>query len=72
MLRIRDLREDNDYKQREIAEYLHCDQSDYSKYEREQRNIPLWALHKLADLYDTSIDYLTGRTDEMKPYPKRK
>lgn len=50
MLRIRDLREDNDYKQREIAEYLHCDQSDYSKYEREQRNIPLWALHKLADL----------------------
>ena len=72
MLRIRDLREDNDYTQREIAEYLHCDQSDYSKYERGQRNIPLRALHKLADLYDTSIDYLTGRTDEIKPYPKRK
>lgn len=71
-LRIKDLREDNDYTQKYISEYLCCDQSDYSKYEREKRNIPLWALHKLADLYGTSIDYLTGRTDEIKPYPKGK
>lgn len=71
-LRIKDLREDNDYTQKYIAEYLKCDQSDYSKYEREKRNIPLWALHKLADLYDTSIDYLTCRTDERKPYKKSK
>lgn len=71
-LRIRDLREDNDYTQKFIAEYLHCDQSMYSKYEREIRSVPLWMLYKLADLYDTSIDYLTCRTDEMKPYPKSK
>lgn len=72
MLRIKDLREDNDYTQQYIADYLHCDQSDYSKYERGKRNVPLWALHKLADLYDTSIDYLACRTDESRPYPKSK
>ncbi|MBQ2671105.1 MAG: helix-turn-helix transcriptional regulator [Clostridia bacterium] len=71
-LRLRDLREDNDYTQQYIADYLNFDQSDYSKYEREVRSIPLWALHKLADLYGTSIDYLTCRTDERKPYPKSK
>ncbi|MCC8161186.1 MAG: helix-turn-helix domain-containing protein [Oscillospiraceae bacterium] len=69
-LRIKDLREDNDYTQSFIAEYLCCDQSDYSKYERGKRNIPLWALYKLADLYETSLDYLTGRTGEIAPYPK--
>lgn len=72
LLRIKDLREDNDYTQKYIAEYLRCDQSDYSKYERGKRNTPIWVLHKLADLYGTSIDYLTGRTDETKPYPKSK
>lgn len=71
-LRIKDLRDDNDYTQKFIAEYLHCDQSMYSKYERETRCVPLWVLRKLADLYDTSIDYLTCRTDEIKPYPKSK
>lgn len=69
-LRIKDLRVDNDYTQQFIADYLHFDQSEYSKCEREVRSIPLWMLHKLADLYGTSIDYLTGRTDEPKPYPK--
>lgn len=71
-LRIRDLREDNDYTQKFISEYLNCDQSMYSKYEREIRSVPLWVLRKLADLYNTSVDYLIGRTDEIKPYPKSK
>lgn len=71
-LRLKDLREDNDYTQQFIADYLNFDQSDYSKCEREMRSVPLWALDKLADLYETSIDYLIGRTDETKPYPKSK
>lgn len=70
--RIRDLREDRDLKQREIAELLLCDQSLYSKYERNERPIPVDILNKLADFYDTSIDYLVGRTDNRKPYPKSK
>lgn len=71
-LRIKDLREDNDYKQQEIADYLSCAQNSYSHYETGMRSIPLEALCKLADLYNTSVDYLIGRTDEMKPYPKSK
>ena len=65
-LRIRDLREDNDYTQKFIAEYLICDQSLYSKYERGERPIPLEAIVKLADLYNVSIDYLCGRTDKKR------
>ncbi len=71
-LRLKDLREDNDYTQQFIADYLQFDQSDYSKCEREMRSVPLWILDKLADLYKTSVDYLIGRTDELKPYPKSK
>ena len=63
-LRIRDLREDADLTQREIAEYLMCDQSLYSKYEREERDLPLALAVKLADFYHTSVDYLVGRTDK--------
>ena len=70
--RIRDLREDRDFKQREIAEYLICDQSLYSKYERGERPMPVELLNKLADFYGTSIDYLIGRTDQKEPYPKSK
>ena len=62
-LRLRDLREDKDIKQKEIAGYLICDQSLYSKYERGERPIPLEILVKLADYYDVSLDYLVGRTD---------
>lgn len=68
--RIRDLREDRDLKQREIAEYLLCDQSLYSKYERGERPVPIDILNKLADFYGTSIDYLIGRTDQKEPYPR--
>ena len=53
-LRIRDLREDNDLKQREIADYLMCDQSLYSKYERGERLLPLDLAYKLADYYKTA------------------
>ena len=65
-LRIRDLREDNDYTQKEIAAYLICDQSLYSKYERGERPVPLEVMVKLADLYKVSLDYLCGRTDKKK------
>ncbi len=61
-LRIRDLREDHDYTQKQIAELLMCDQSLYSKYERGEREIPLSLVVKLADFYGTSVDYLIGRS----------
>lgn len=67
-LRIRDLREDNDLTQKYIADYLKCDQSGYSKYERGERLIPINLLEKLAILYKTSVDYLIGLTDDPKPY----
>ena len=70
-LRIRDLREDNDLMQRQIAEYLMCDQSLYSKYEREERALPLEYAEKLADYYGVSVDYLIGRTPVKKPYPQK-
>lgn len=70
-LRIRDLREDHDYKQKQIAAYLMCDQSLYSKYEREERPLPLDYAVKLADYYSVSVDYIIGRTNEKKPYPKK-
>jgi len=69
-LRIRDCREDHDLTQRQIADYLQCDQSLYSKYERGERDVPLHLMVRLADYYNTSIDYLVGRTDEPKPYTK--
>ena len=70
-LRIRDLREDRDIKQKEIAEYLMCDQSLYSKYERQERPLPLEYADKLADFYNVSVDYLLGRTSRKEPYPPK-
>lgn len=61
--RIRDLREDSDKKQRELAEYLHIDQSTYSDYETGRINVPIEALIKLADFYDTSVDYIVERVN---------
>jgi len=61
--RIRDLREDSDKKQKELAEYLHIDQSTYSDYETGRINVPIEALIKLADLYQTSIDFIVERTN---------
>lgn len=68
--RLRDLREERDIPQKAIALHLHCDQSLYSKYELGKRIIPLEVMERLADFYDTSIDYITGRTDVRAPYPK--
>ena len=68
-LRIRDLREDQDLKQKQIAEYLLCDQSLYSKYERGERELPLRLAVKLAEYYGVSMDYLVGRTDDPRLYP---
>ena len=70
MNRLKEIREDRDLFQKDIAKYLNIDQSNYSKYELEKINIPLAILKKLADFYNTSIDYLLYRTDERKPYPK--
>lgn len=70
-LRIRDLREDHDLKQKQVAAYLMCDQSLYSKYERGERPLPLELADKLADFYGVSVDYLIGRTNVKTPYPKK-
>ena len=69
--RLKDLREDRDLKQATLAEYLQVHQTTYSDYELGKLNIPINVLHKLADYYGTSIDYLLGRTGEKKPYPKK-
>ena len=61
--RIRDLREDSDKKQIELAKYLNIDQSTYSDYETGKINIPLEQLIKIADFYNVSLDYLVGRDD---------
>lgn len=62
-MRLRDLREDNDIKQKEIADYLNIQQNTYSQYETGRREIPITLLWKLADYYNTTVDYLIGRTD---------
>lgn len=68
-LRIRDIREDRDITQKQIADYLMCDQSLYSKYEREEREIPLHLMIRLAQYYQVSVDYLAGLTNIKTPYP---
>lgn len=70
--RIRNLREDHDLTQTEIANYLHISQRTYSRYENDERAIPIETLIKLATFYSTSIDYLTNCTDIKKPYPPSK
>ena len=70
--RIRDLREDRDLYQKDLAEYLKCTQVCYSHYEMGKRDIPTEVLLRLADFYGTSTDYLLGRTDEKVPYPAAK
>lgn len=69
--RMKDLREDSDRTQREISEYLFCDQSLYSKYERGLREVPVNVVIKLAKLYGTSTDYILGLTNEKRPYKRR-
>ena len=68
--RIRDLREDKDLSQKDVAQYLNIRQNTYSRYETNERNMPPEIMDKLADFYNTSVDFLMGRTDEKKPHPK--
>ena len=68
--RIRNLREDHDLKQEDIARLLHCTQACYSNYETGKRDIPTEVLRTLADFYHVSVDYLLGQTSRKEPYPK--
>ncbi len=70
--RIRNLREDKDLKQVQIADILKCSQRIYSNYECGDVDIPTDILIALAQFHDTSVDYLLGLTDEKRPYPRRK
>lgn len=69
--RLRDLREDKDLKQKDLAEFLKIHQTTYSDYELGRLNVPVTVLHALADFYNVSIDYLLGRTSTKTPYPKK-
>lgn len=68
--RLKEIRQDKDLYQKDIAKVLHTTQKQYSLYETGVRLIPIDKLVTLAKYYDTSIDYLLGLTDERKPYPK--
>ena len=70
MERLRDIREDHDLKQSDIAKLLNVTQQTYSRYETDEISIDKESLIKLAEYYHTSVDYLLGLTDERKPYPK--
>lgn len=68
--RIRDLREDRDLTQTQVAKMLQMSQTGYSKYETGENDIPTSILIQLANFYETSIDYLLNQTDEKKRYPR--
>ena len=67
-MRIKDLREDADLTQKQIADFLHIKQNTYSQYENGHRQIPIEVLIKLARFYNTSIDYILGETDKRERY----
>lgn len=69
-IRIRELREDHDLTQLQVADYLNMSQTGYSKYETGENDIPTRVLIKLSELYKTNIDYLLGQTDIAKPYTR--
>jgi transcriptional regulator with XRE-family HTH domain len=68
--RMKQLREDKDLTQKQIAEHLNCSQRIYSNYERGDVDIPTSILIKLANFYNTSTDYILNRTNKIEPYPK--
>ena len=70
--RVRDLREDHDLTQMQVAEALGMKQSQYSRYERGLRDLPTDILIHLARMYRTSTDYILGLTNESRPYPGKK
>ncbi|MDE6723348.1 MAG: helix-turn-helix domain-containing protein, partial [Eubacterium sp.] len=65
-------RQDNDLTQKQVGEILNMSQTGYNQYEIGKNDIPTKILIKLAEYYNTSVDYLLGITDEKKPYPKKK
>lgn len=65
--RLEDLRVDSDLRQKDVAEFLHMHLEVYRRYEKGMRELPVWALIKLADLYNTSTDYILGRTNRRDP-----
>lgn len=69
--RIRDLREDSDYSQQFVSEYLNMKQPQYSRYERGIRDIPSDILIMLSKLYNTSVDYILGLTDDRTPHKRK-
>lgn len=72
MERLRDIREDRDLKQKDIAQILNVSQQTYSRYETNEISIDKESLIKLAQFYHTSVDYLLELTDERNPYPRKK
>ena len=70
-MRLKDLREESDKKQQEIADYLHIKQNTYSQYENNQRQLPIDILIKLAKYYSVSTDYILGLTDIKTPYSEK-
>ena len=69
--RMKNLREDHDLTQKQLSEYLNVSQVAYSYYELNRRSIPIEILDKLADYYNTSIDYILYKTNISTPYPKK-
>ena len=69
--RIKNLREDHDLTQKQLSQYLNVSQVAYSYYELNRRSIPVEILSRLADYYNTSIDYLLYKTDISAPYPRK-
>lgn len=68
--RVEDLRIDADKTQQQIADILVCQREVYRRYEKGERELPLWAAIKLAEYYDVSLDYLVGLTAKRSPFPK--
>lgn len=71
-MRLKDLREDSDITQKQLADYLNIKQNTYCQYENGQRQIPIDALVKLALYFKTSTDYILELTNETEPYPRCK
>lgn len=69
-LRIRDLRNDNDWNQEKVAGLLNMSQTGYSKYETGENELPVKVLIKLAEIYETSTDYILGLTNVREPYER--
>ncbi|WP_343252356.1 helix-turn-helix transcriptional regulator [Ligaoa zhengdingensis] len=69
---MRKLREERGLSEKQVADYLQVSETAYSDYEQGKRRIPLQALARLAYFFGTSIDYLVGITDEIKPHPRKK